>query len=335
MDRFIPGLFLAILIAVLAFDQGLAQGQGAMSELNLNSSASSVQASPDDESMASIEAAGGQEAVNEAEDMDQLIQTISDSEVTEEAAESSGTVNADEIGQPTQAPEDDSSSAAGVDQGSGTIEEAEEMDQLIQVLVEDEGSTNEGVEADQDAGTVGKEEVTNLSVGIFSEDVSDIPMEAGQESESINQTQSMSQLIQTFVDSDIEGNNSSETVQDIKSINETKPTATVQSMQKPAKEDGTAVAETVQQAEIVEKTESIGILIQTFVDNESSTDTMTDSSTEIIEKTESIGQLIETLESEGDEATGSDELAGGQDLEIIDKEGSMELLIQALEGSDV
>jgi hypothetical protein len=292
MNRFILGLFLVMLLTVLALVQGVTS--------ELNPTASSTQATLGDESMASTEAADGQGAIDEAEAMDQLIQTISDSssgaegaaavsgtadapeteidqsinapeddnDRAEEVAAISGTADAPEteIDQSINAPEDDSGSAAGVDEVSGTIEEAEEMDQLIQVLVEEEGSTNEGVEADQDAGTAGKEDATNQSVGIFIEDAGEVPAKAGQDSGALNQTQTMDQLIKTLVDSGSEGNNSSETVQNIKSINETGPAG--QSILVPA-DNAAAGAETAQQGGITEKTESMNLLIQTIVTNES------------------------------------------------------------------
>lgn len=329
MKRFILGPLLTMLLAVLISAQGLAQGE--MSESN--SSASSVQAPLDDKDMASIEAADGPEAITEAE-VDQLIQTITDdSGGTEgtEAADGPETAEVEETGQSTQAPEDDSSSAAEVNQESGTIKEAEEIDQLIQVLVEDDGSTNEEVEADQDAGAAGKEEATNQTIVIsgesIGEDISKISTEAGQDLEAINQTQSMDQLIQTLVDTD--GNNSSEITQDLKSINETE---TGQPIQMPI--DGATGVEAAQQIGIQEKTKSMGQLIQTIVNDKSRTDTITAQGSETIEKTESIVRLIQTLEDEGDTASG-DEAISGQDLEIVDEEGSMELLIQALEGSYV
>ncbi len=356
MNRFILGLFLVMLLTVLALVQGVTS--------ELNSTASSTQATLGDESMASTEAADGQGAIDEAEEMDQLIQTISDSssgaeeaaavsgtadapetdqsinapendnDRAEEVAAISGTADAPETDQSTNAPEDDSGSAAGVDEVSGTIEEAEEMDLLIQVLVEEEGSTNEGVEADQDAGTAGKEEATNQSVGIFIEDAGEVPAKAGQDSGALNQTQSMDQLIQTLVDSGNEGNNSSEIVQDVKSVNETGPAG--QSIPVPA-DNAAAGAETAQQVGITEKTESMNLLIQTIVNNESLAGTKTAQSVETIEKTESVDQLIQTLADERDSAKGSDEVVSGQSLEIIDEEISMEGLIQALtlEGSDV
>ncbi|MDM7912992.1 MAG: hypothetical protein QUS09_07835, partial [Methanotrichaceae archaeon] len=330
MNRFSPGLFLALLLIALTLAQGLAQGD----ESGLNSSASSALAPLSDENMASTEAVDNSAAVDEAETMDQLIQTISDSsDGTEETAAVSGTTEAQEADQSTTALEEDSSAAEA--DGSGTIEEAEEMDQLIQVLVEDEGSTNGAVDADQGAGASGKEEATNQSIGISIEDAGEVPAKSGQDSGALNQTQSMDKLIRTLVDSGSEGNNSSETVQDARSVNETGPAG--EPIQTPAKDDGAIVAETSQQAEIQEKTESISKLMQTLAYNESNTSTMTDSSEEMIKKTESMDQLIQTLEVKRDEATSSDEVVSGQGLEIIDEEVSMEMMIQALasDGSDV
>jgi hypothetical protein len=376
MDRFILGLLLAMLLTMLVSAQGLAQGVAN----ELNSSASSVQALPDEGSTASIalieeadslgaieeadsqetieevdsqeaieeadsqeaiEKADGQSAIDEAEEMDQLIQTISDSSSgSEEDAAVSGTADAQETDQSIPAPESDSVSAEGVDEGAGTIEDAEEVDQLIQVLVEDEGSTNEEAEADQYAEAAGKEEVTNQSLGIFSEDASEVSAEAGQASDALNQTQSMGQLIQTLVDS--KGNNSSETVQNIKSINETVPAGQSAGQSTPIPADnGADGAETALQTGITENTESMNQQIQILVDNEKLASTNTAQVIETIGKTEPIEQpieqLIQTLEDEGDTAKGSDVVVSAQDYEIIDEAVTMERLIQALasEGSDV
>jgi hypothetical protein len=364
MDRFILGLLLAMLLTMLISAQGSAQG--VMGELN--TSASSIQALPDDGSIASIalideadsqgaiakvdnqeaieeadnqeaiEEADGQGAIDEAEEMDQLIQTISDGSGSEENAAVSGAADAQETDQSTPAPEGDSVIAEGVDEGAGTIEDAEEMDQLIQVLVEDEGSTNEEADADQYSEAAGKEEVTNQSLGIFSEDASEVSAEAGQAYNAPNQTQSMGQLIQTLVDS--KGNNSSETVQNIKSINETVPAEQSAGQSTPILADnGAAGAETALQIEITENTESMNQQIQILVNNEKLASTNTAQVVETIGKTEPIEQpieqLIQTLEDEGDTAKGgSDEVVSAQDYEIIDEAVTMERLIQALASED-
>jgi hypothetical protein len=356
MDRFILGLLLAMLLTMLISAQGLAQGVAS----ELNSSASSVQALPDEGSTTStalideadnlgtieeadspdaIEKADDQGAIDEAGEMDQLIQTISDSSSgSEEDAAVSGTADAQEIDQSTPAPESDSGSAEGVDEGAKTIEDAEKMDQLIQVLVEDEGSTNEEAEAGQYSETAGKEDVTNQSLGIFSGDAGEASAEAGQDSEALNQTQSMGQLIQTLVDS--KGNNSSETVQNIKSINETVPAGESAGQSTPILADnGADGAETALQIGITENTESMNQQIQILVNNEklASTSTNTAQVVETIGETEPIEQLIQTLADEGDTVKESDVAVSVQDYEIIDEAVTMERLIQALasEGSDV
>ncbi len=295
MDRFILGLLPAMLLAALVLAQGFAQGETS----ELNSSASSVQMPPDGESVGSIEATGGHEAIDEAGEMDQLIQTISDSSETdsfetEEVAESVGTADTEEIVQPTMSPEDGSDSSAEVEQNSGTIEDAEEIDQLIQTI-EDGSSGAKGA-----ALSPGTSDIT--PIGQFAnapEDSSGITAGADQGLEAVKKAEGMAQLIQTIED------------------------------------DSRAKTDIAKQTEIQEKTESISLLVQILADYKSSTDVTPAKSTGTIGKTKSIDQIIRTLEGYGDKATSSNEVAGGQDIEIIEEGNSIDQMIQALEESSI
>jgi len=290
------GLLLPMLLAALVLAQGFAQGETS----ELNSAASSVQMPPDGEGIESLEAADGQEAIDEAEEMDQLIQTISDSGEAdgceiEEAAESFGTADTEEIVQPTMGPEDGSGSAAEVEQSPESIEDAEEIDQLIQTI-EDDSSGSEGA-----ALSSGTSDVTATGQSLNApEDSSGSTAGADQGLETVKKAEGMAQLIQTIEDDS----------------NRAK----------------TAIA---RQTEIQEKTESISLLIQILADYKSSTDVTTTKSTETIGKTKSIDQTIQTLEGYGDKATSSNEVAGGQDIEIADEGNSMERMIQDLEESSI
>jgi hypothetical protein len=277
------------------------------------------------------ETTGGQEAVDEAEEMDQLILAIEDSsDGSSEATQGSEITDvAEGAGQPTQASEDDSSAALEVDPGSEPIKEAEEIDQLIQVLVEDNGSTNAKV--NQDAAETGKEDGENQSIGVPGVDAGKASPEAGQELSVSNQTGSMYQLIQLLVDT--ESNSSSEIVPDPKSVNETEMTG--QLMQMPV-DDGSLAAETDPQIEIQNKTKSMDQMIQTLVESNNNADTNESQNAETIEEKESVGQLLmQTLVDEDNSPEGDDEVeaTSEQDNKIIDEGNSMDQLILALEGS--
>ncbi len=294
MNRFIPGLIpcllLAVLLTALISAQGLAQDE-------MNSSATSVQALPDDKSMEPIDATGteGQEAIDEAGEMDQLIQTISEDGETEGATVSSETTDAQEIDQSTMTPEGGSDSAAEVEQSPETIEDAEEIDQLIQIIEDDsseaEGTTlssgtSDATAADQSANAP--------------EDGSSSAPGADQGSETVKKAEGIAQLIQTIEDDSSRAK--------------------------------TAIAK---QTETQEKTESISLLIQILADYKSSTDMTTAKSTETTGKTKSIDQIIQTLVDYGDKATSSNEVAGGQDIEVVDEGNSIDRMIRALEESDI
>lgn len=368
MCKLIIGLVLAILLMPTMLTS-------AQDSTNTSVSESSAQAITDGGGTVPAETTGDQEATYGAEEMDKMIQTIegdsSSISGAEEAAVCSemadGTADTAENCQPANAPEGGSSSTTGDGQASDTVKEAKEMDQMIQALTVDNGSTN--AEADQsagatDAGTTGAGSVVatdqSVSVGISAdEEGGNLSAGAGQDSGTINQTNSIDQMIQTLVENDENNASETSTAQGVESINGTEPAATaeqpiqeqlIQQTQTTANGEVTSVAETTaaDQTEIQEKTESMGLLIQTLANNETSTDmatAKTAKSTETIEtetadKTKSIDQAIQTLEnySDGaveDEAMGSNEVASAQDIEIADEENSIDNMIQALEGSDI
>ncbi len=353
MYKLIIGLVLAILLMPTMLTS-------AQDSTNTSVSESSAQAITDGGGTVPAETTGNQEATYGAEEMDQMIQTIEGDSNSisgaEEAAVCSeivdGTADTAENCQPVNAPKGDSSSTTEDGQASDTVKEAEEMDQMIQSLTVDNGSTN--AEADQSAGATGADSVMatdqSVSVGTSSdEEGGNLSAGADQDSGTINQTNSIDQMIQTLVESD--GNNASETsiTQGIESINGTETAVPaeqpIQQIQMTANGEVTSGAETTDanQTEIQEKTESMGLLIQTLANNETSTGVATAKSTETIEttdKTKSIDQAIQTLEnySDGageDETMGSNEVASAQDIEIAAEENSIDNMIQALEGSDI
>jgi len=320
ISRFIFSLLLAITLIVLTSTQENTTIPGSPPEVSLEG-----------ESNVPDEPTSGQEAVNEAEEMDQLILAIEDSSSgSSETTQGSETTDvAEGADQSTQESEDDSSVAPEGDKGDGTIKEAEEIDQLIQVLVQDDDGS-ENAKVDSDAIAAGKNEATNQSIGAPGEESSKVLSEVDKETKTFNQTESMDQLIQMLADT--ESNSRSENIQDLKSVNQTEPVKP-QSMQMLV--DDVAIVDTALQVPIQGMTEMMNQMIQTLVNNESSTGTKTSQNAEIIKETDSMNQLVQALEDEEDSAEGNDEAASGQNLEIIEKEDSMDRMILALESGGI
>jgi len=326
MNRFLLGFCLVTFFAIFAFAQAYAQAETSESD----SSVSSAQASPNDEVVIPVETAddntNDNQAVGDAEEMDQLIQTISDSNDAEEAAYASETADASETDdatktdQSTESLTDDSDSATGANEDPGTIEEAEEMDQLIQVLVKDDSSTGEEAKVDQDSETADEEPMLNLSAEISDELIDMASAEADQEYETLNQTESMGQLIQLLVDSG--GNNSSTDAQSPKSI-KVNDTETGQTVQMPADTAGAVAEMPAEQAEveIQEMTESMDVMIETLASSDSLSEALAAESPEIVEEpeSESVGQLIEILADDKEIVEGDDGEGSNDDFDVVNE----------------
>ncbi len=340
--------------------------------------------------------ASGSDATVEADEMDQIIQTIvgddedsgevaivfetsdpaATSETTDSAVSSevvdntaaSGTAGITDSGsdadaqqeQIIKATEDSTSTisdAAQADQSTETIKEAETMDLLIKVLVEDEGSLNGKAVVDQGSGAETKKAAINQSSSASNKFVGEAAMEGIQESETLNKTQTMSQMIQMLVDSS--GDSGSTPTQETKTAKgiETvagqsgQPSQPDQEVRIPGPveimdailEEAAVQEET--QVEIQVKTESMGLMIETIAISDSILESKDAQSQETIGETEASDQLklIDTIAGDKGSAEGSDNEAdnadngvdgsGCQETEIANEVGLMDSMILGLESS--
>jgi hypothetical protein len=287
----------------------------------------------DGEGSVSEETTGGQETVDEAKEMDQLIVAIEDSSGSSETiqnSETSETVQSSEgTGQSTQGSEDGSGSGSGssgtstvvdvspvsepvveVNPVSGPVEEAKDIDQMIQVL-------NEG---------------TNQSTGISGEESKTAVLEADEKLDASNQTESVDRLIKRLADAGING--SSDIVQDVKPINQTE-TEVRQSMQVSGDGSPSPIVGITSPAPIQGITESMNKNIQSLVNSGNNIGTKAAQPSVLIDDGESVAQLVQAIEEKQAEIIVEDnDVTSGQSFEIIEEGDSLDRMIQSLENSN-